>query len=142
MALKVSFNRMIPSFIKFRAPRVDGMLPAMQTNTAVCIRTVSSQLLFRCVVHSNPAWLVWGHYRTYSACCSAHQPKLTINQFKTVKQQALGAYCRNIYTVQTKLVAFIYRTHTNAQSFPILGPCCKKGNTPVIPTRSYLDQIN
>ena len=33
MALKVSFNRMIPSFIKFRAPRVDGMLPAMQTNT-------------------------------------------------------------------------------------------------------------
>ena len=72
MALRVLFNRMIPSFIKFRAPRVDGMLPAMQT----------------------------------------------------------------------KLVALIYRTHTNAQSFPILGPCCKKGNTPVIPTRSYLDQIN
>ena len=59
MTLRVLFNRMIPSFIKFRAPRVDGMLPAMQT----------------------------------------------------------------------KLVALIYRTHTNAQSFPILGPCCK-GNTP------------
>ena len=35
MALRVLFNRMIPSFIKFRAPRVDGMLPAMQTNTVV-----------------------------------------------------------------------------------------------------------